>query len=234
MTDEPTLQKVRAFLRGEALNSGNPDVYKSFLLRSSDSKVWPAMVNGQVIGVAITTGSTIDLFYVKKGEERSHTMIANYILADMAHSGYVVAWVAETDRENSAFWESVGFRPKGKGLFTHTLLTPVDLSKIKGSKKHVAVRFYDRSVSADEPFAEMEGVGILSDQKVLYLPELALAFDGRPETNVGRRWVSVFIDGDLQVEARFDTAKAKELGMQRDFAGTPFIAMVDLYTPTLL
>ncbi|MCS4089252.1 hypothetical protein [Rhizobium sp. BK176] len=234
--DENTHYKVRQFLRNEAIKSGHSDVYKAFIQRPSDSKIWHLNLNGDAIGAAVTHGSNIELFHVKTGEQGRLKMVAESILAQMCQENYVVATVTEEDAEKRAFWKELGFKPKGGLLYLQLQdwQWPVDLKVFDGVKKGVAVKFFDRSQSGETPFAEMDGVGVLSDNHILHLPELAVAFDGKSETTFGRRWVSVFIDGTLQAEARLDSAKARELGMRRDAGGMPYIATVDLYTPTIL
>ncbi|MBY3151418.1 hypothetical protein HFO56_03320 [Rhizobium laguerreae] len=237
-TEESTLQQIRTWLRKEAIESGNSGVYKAFLQRSSEAMVWPVSINGNVVAFAVTNGSEIETYHVKTGL-KSREWAANCILADMADKSYVIAWVAETDRKEREFWEGLGLRPKGKGMSVHLqdMRWPIDPRRIKGAKKRVEVKYYDRSRNADQrdlPFAELDCVGILTAEQQLHLPELAIAFDGQPETNVGPRWVSVRVDGELVVEAELGSAKARELGMKKDPAGVPYVAIIDLYTPTIL
>jgi hypothetical protein len=235
MSDERMHREVRKFLRNEAIKNGHSDIYMKFIKRSSDTKVWPYVLNGDCIGVAVTIENNIELFHVQTGQEGRRGSIIQSILSNMSDSGFVIASVTETDVEKRAFWQEVGFTPQGAGLCIQLqkVGSPVDLTKFVGEEKCVSVQFFDRSKSYVIPLAKMDGIGILSDDDTLHLSEFAVAFDGLPETNVGKRWVSVFLDGTLQVEARYDTVKSRELGLRRDAGGTPYIATIDLYTPKL-
>jgi hypothetical protein len=233
---EITHHRVRHFLRSEAIKNGHFDIYKAYIQRAADARVWSFSINGDAVGVAITHGSNIEVFHVAQGEKKRRKYIAESILVQMYEAGYVVATMMEADRDKLEFWKDIGFKPKGRVHYLHLQdwRSPEDMKMFDGEKKAVSVKFFDRSDSGEVPFAELDDVGILSENHTLHLPQLAVAFDGLPEKNVGRRWVSVSIDGKLQVEARFDTAKARELGLKRDTAGTPYISTVDLYTPTLI
>lgn len=229
------LFRIRSWLREEAIVTGDTEAYRRFLTRSAAEKVWSVPVNGEFAGLAITSGCKIETFYVGSKWKSRRDFVADNILADIAGKGAAVVTLGESFAGELPYWKKFGFEPAPEGAWMkpHNTNWPINLSHVKGVNANVSVKFFDRSVSKDKPFAELDCVGILTKMQQLYLPKLAVAFDGLPETNVGRRWVSVFVEGKLRVEARFDTQVADELGLNRDLFGTPYLKVADLYTPTI-
>lgn len=237
------IMKIRAWLREEAIVSGDPTIYKAFIQRSEESKVWPYCVNGDVLAFAVTVGGKIEIFRARKSLQGIEAKAMNTILANMAAHGYVAAWASKGVMGRAQVWKEVGFTLDEDGFYFERLSGPIDLSKVKGDMTPFEVHFYDRDRGYDrniKPFATLAGSGKLTELKELHLPERAVAFG--KGGSFEHLYVSVTVNGAVLTKKTLRSAPlvharsvtAAELGVKIDAAGVPYIDVIDLYTPTVI
>lgn len=238
------IMKIRAWLREEAIVSGDPTIYKEFIQRSEEAKVWPYCVNGDVLAFAVTVGGKIEIIRARQSLQGIEAKAMNTILATMAAHGYVAVWASKGVMGKAQVWKEVGFTLDDDGFYLERLSGPIDLSRVKGDMTSFEVNFYDKYRAYDrnvKPFATLAGLGKLTELKELHLPERAVAFGkGGSFEHV---YVSVTVNGAAVltkktlpsaplVHAR--SMAATELGVKTDAAGVPYIDVIDMYTHTLI